>query len=346
MTRDIKYRINVLRGGAHFAQLTWPVDSPPNVYVDKDAEIKGSLSVTLYPTTEADLLSDELQPVMIVDGVETPLGVFQAATIEDELTAYGKRWRVEAYDRCWRVQQSRTESIRHFAAGTPYLTAVQQLLTEAGITLILATPSDAVLVTDREDWDAGTDYLTICNELLGEINYNPVWFDAHGVCRLEPYREPDSSRIDHAYSSRDVQLLPMTDDRTQAVDLFSQPNVFVRICSNPDLPAPLTATAVNDSPTSGTSTFRRKMRIVDVATVNNVASRAELQTLVNRLRSESMYATKTVTFSGLAEGGHGVGDVISIDDADIGGIYEETAWSLTLAAGQLMEHTARRAVIA
>ena len=79
MTRDVKYRINVLRGSAHFAQLTWPVDSPPNVYVDKAAEIKGSLSVTLYPTTEADLLSDELQPVMIVDGVETPLGVFQAA---------------------------------------------------------------------------------------------------------------------------------------------------------------------------------------------------------------------------------------------------------------------------
>lgn len=346
MTRDIQYRINVLRDGARLTQLTWPVDSPPNVYVDKDAEIKGSLSATLRPSDEADLLSDELQPVMIVDGLETPLGVFQAATIEDTLTAYGKLWSVEAYDRCWRVQQSRTEGIRHFAANTPYLTAVQQLLTEAGITLVLATPSSAVLATDREDWQAGTDYLTICNELLAEINYNPVWFDAHGVCRLEPYREPSSGRIDHAYSSRDMQLLPMSDDRTQAVDLFDKPNVFVRICSNPDLPAPLTATAVNDSPTSGTSTFRRKMRIVDVETVNNIASQEELQALVNKLRSESMYATKAVTFSGLAEGGHGVGDVISIDDADIGGVYEETAWSLTLAVGQLMEHTARRAVIA
>lgn len=80
--------------------------------------------------------------------------------------------------------------------------------------------------------------------------------------------------------------------------------------------------------------------------MKNIASQAELQALVNKLRNESMFATKTITFSGLAEGCHGVGDVISIDDADIGGIYEETAWSLTLAAGELMEHTARRAVIA
>lgn len=344
--RDVAFRMNVLRNGAQLTQMTWPTDSPPNIYVDKDAEIKGSLSATLCPSEKADLLSDELQPVMIVNGVEMPLGVFQVTTIDDSLTAFGKLWRIEAYDRCWRVQQSRTENIRHFSAGTPYLTAVQQLLTEAGITLILASPSDAVLATDREDWQAGTDYLSICNDLLAEINYNPVWFDARGVCRLEPYREPNSSRIDHAYSSRDVQMLPMADERTQAFDLFDRPNVFVRICSNPDLPAPMTATAVNDSPTSSTSTFKRKMRIVDVATVKNIASQAELQALVNKLRNESMFATKTITFSGLAEGGHGVGDVISIDDADIGGIYEETAWSLTLATGELMEHTARRAVIA
>ena len=77
-----------------------------------------------------------------------------------------------------------------------------------------------------------------------------------------------------------------------------------------------------------------------------MASQDELQELVNRLRNESMYATKTITFYTLATGGHGVGDIISIDDPDIGGIWEETEWSLTMAVGELMQHTARRVVIA
>ena len=297
MIRDVAYKINVLRGGAEFKQLSWAADAAPNVYVRKGSEIKGSLSAEVYPDADVDLLSDELQPVLVLDGAETPLGVFQATTVEEIMDAYGRRLRIEAYDRCWRVQQSRTEGLYHIAANTPYLTAVQQLLTAAGIKLVLAVPSSAVLATDREDWDTGTDYLTICNQLLEEINYNPIWFDGRGICHLEPYKAPTGGRIDHAYSSTDLKLAPITDDHTQEIDLFDAPNVFVRICSNPDRGAPLTATAVNDSPTSSTSTFRRGLRIVDVAKVNNVASQDELQELVNRLRNESMHATKTITFT-------------------------------------------------
>jgi len=40
------------------------------------------------------------------------------------------------------------------------------------------------------------------------------------------------------------------------------------------------------------------------------------------------------------------GDIISIDDPELSGIYEETGWSLTMAAGQMMQHTAKRTVIA
>ena len=38
--------------------------------------------------------------------------------------------------------------------------------------------------------------------------------------------------------------------------------------------------------------------------------------------------------------------IISIDDPELAGIYEETGWSLTMAAGQMMQHTAKRTVIA
>ena len=116
--------------------------------------------------------------------------------------------------------------------------------------------------------------------------------------------------------------------------------------SNPDLDADMVATAVNESPTSSTSTFKRKMRIVDVQRVDNIASQDELQAAADRARNESMLAARTITFQTLNEPGHGVGDIISIDDPELAGIYEETGWSLTMAAGQMMQHTAKRTVIA
>ena len=66
----------------------------------------------------------------------------------------------------------------------------------------------------------------------------------------------------------------------------------------------------------------------------------------HRARNESMLAARTITFQTLNEPGHGVGDIISIDDPELAGIYEETGWSLTMAAGQMMQHTAKRTVIA
>ena len=39
MIRDVSYKINVLRGGAEFKQLSWAADAAPNVYVRKGSEI-------------------------------------------------------------------------------------------------------------------------------------------------------------------------------------------------------------------------------------------------------------------------------------------------------------------
>lgn len=223
---------------------------------------------------------------------------------------------------------------------------IEGLLTECGIALRLVTASAATLQTDREDWEVGTDYLTIVNQLLGEINYAPIWFDVDGMARVEPYQAADARRIKHIYGDMGTPevLNPALSDSKTETDLFSKPNVFICVCSNPEIGTPMTATAVNENASSDTSVFRRGMRIAQKYVVNNIASQDELQAYANKLMQESMFATQTVTFETFAEGGHGIGDIISINNRDIGGVYEETAWSLTLAAGEKMKHTAKRAV--
>lgn len=348
MTRELSYRIDVLRNGAPYTTLQWSADAPPQVYVQRDATLHASLKGEFVPNAAVNFLSDELQPVMILNGAETPLGVFRATTVKTSASAEGRRVEVEAYDRCWRVYSNKTESILHLSAGASYITEIRKLLTACGIALVIATPSDAVLQTDREDWNAGTSYLTICNALLKEINYESVWFDASGVCRLEPYQEPSAEQIDWRYGVSEA-ILPVchpSPDWSDEEDLFNAPNVFVVTCSNPDMAAPMTATAVNDNPASRKSTFQRGMRIVSMQNVNNIASQEELQAYANRLRNESLLSTRTITFYTLAESGHGVGDVLSLTHDEIGGLYLETGWQLTLAAGELMAHSAKRTVIA
>ena len=345
MIRDVSYRVAVLRNGGEVTRLHWDSGSGPTVYFDESGEIKSSFSGTFLPNDAAELLSDELQPVLTIDGTDYSLGIFRAATVSTAVTAYGKTVQVEAYDRCWLLQNAKTQDRVHYAKGANYLTTVQQILTSCGIGLTIATPSTATLATDREDWEIGTDYLTICNTLLAEINYKAVWFDVNGIAHLEPYAEAAASNIKHSYGGAEI-LRPISAEASEETDIFSTPNVFVCVCSNPDLDTALTATAENDSPASATSTFKRGMRIVQVTQVDNVASQEELDAYAKRLMEESRYAVKTISFETFSEGGHGIGDTISIDHPEIGGIYEETAWSITMGAGNLMKHTAQRTVIA
>ena len=347
MMRDVSYRIDVLRNGAPYTTLRWDADSAPQVYVRRDATLHASLSGEFIPNPDVDFLLDELQPIMILDGKESPLGVFRVTTPRRSASDGQQRIKIEAYDRCWRVYSNKTDHILHLPAGSSYITEIRKLLTACGIALVIATPTDATLQTDREDWPTGTSYLTICNALLAEINYNSVWFEASGVCRLEPVREPGAEWIAWRYGVTDLFLPAQhpAPDWSDEEDLFDAPNVFVVICSNPDMDAPMVATAVNDNPASRKSTFRRGMRIVSAQTVKNIASQEELQAYADRLRNESLMSTHTITFSTLAESGHGVGDVLALTHDEIGGIYLETGWRLTMAAGELMTHSAKRTVI-
>lgn len=344
--RNLSYRVRVLRNGAELTKLLWDSSAPPTVMWDKSGEIKSSMKGSFYPNNTVNMLTDELQPVIIVNGQEYPLGVFRASTVGNRNRNYATLTNLEAYDRCWILKNNKIESVLHLAAGTKYTVAVEQLLTDCGIALRIVDPSDSVLKTDREDWEIGTDYLSIVNKLLEEINFAPIWFDADGIAHLERYRPLSERVIIHRYGDmgRSGVFNPAMDDSETETDLFSTPNVFICICSNPELPEPMVATAENDNPSSVTSIFRRGMRIARCYTVDNVASQEELQEYADRLRNESMFTTQTVSFETFAEGGHGIGDTISISDHKIGGVYEETAWSITMQAGNMMKHTAKKEV--
>lgn len=343
MIRNIDAKVYIYRDGAQFGELLFDRNSPPGINALADAEIHMSLSGTFLPNEDMDLLRDELRPVLIINGEEFGVGYYPIGTVSDGISDYGRLWQIEAYDRGYIVKSFCAETRLHLDAGANYLTVVKQLLTQAGISSVIETPTAQVLAEDREDWDIGTDYLSIINTLLSEINYNSLWFNFDGVAVLEPYSEPDADSINYKYDgTTHASVISM--DASVETDLFDKPNVFIAICDNPDKDDVMSATAENNNPGSALSIIRRGRRIARVYKIDNIADQDALQAYADRLCYESQLGSQTAIIQTALEPGHGIGDVIAINHPALSGICEETAWSMTLGAGQYMTHTLKKAV--
>lgn len=338
--RRFSRRVDVMRGGVVLTQLE--IAEPPTVSMDTAAALKMSMAGTFRRNPAFRPLTDLLRPVLILDGIEYPLGEYVVSVAADVHEPARDLMRIEGYDRALLLQQSKLEERYHIDAGTKYTDAIQALLIADGITRVICDPSDVVFATSREDWEIGTDHLTIVNALLAEINYSDVWFDLSGVARLHRYAAPGVGNIRHTYEAGAMSIIAA--EAESELDIYDAPNVFIAIVSNADYDEPMAARAVNDSPSSALSTIRRGRRIPIVERLNNIASQAELQAYVDNLRTRSMLSTEAVRFETAINPVHGVGDVLVLKHPALNSVYEETAWSITMESGANMTHAARRAM--
>ena len=343
--RNISFQYWILRNGAEFGQV-FPIEgTAPVVRMDDSGEIKTSFSATFAkPEINVDWLSDEIRPELVIDGVRHPLGIYRATTMTPSENATTESLRIEAFDRGWMARDSKLEGLQYFAAGTNYVQAAASMLVASGIGTISSKPSSSTLPEARESWSIGTSRLSIANELLQEINYKDVWFDGDGLARIEPFEQISATNIRHTLDGKNIEslLLPSISRET---DIYSAPNVFVVLCSNPDKPAGMVAIAENSSAQSPLSITSRGRRIVRVTQVNNIASQADLQAMADRQLTDSLISGETIQVQTGLLPGFGVGEVTALNYKDIFALCRERAWSMTLTAGGTMTHTLERQVL-
>ena len=351
MSRELAFRYELLRGGAYCALLKAEARTP-RVRVNSADRLKMLLTASFAPVArdvdgrpvEIDWLNDEVRPVMILDGVEHPLGVYVFAKPQEQTSGPTKSVSVSAYDRGKKVADANSESLVYWPRGTLYLDAAEQLLTAAGINTVFRTPSAAAFATPREDWKAGTPDLDIVNQLLDEISYNPLWFDLNGSAVLEPAIVPNAAAVKHTLDTSDPGTRVIAGNFSRTRDFFSAPNVFIVICENPELGAPLSAESVNDNPQSPLSVPRRGRRIVKVTRVDNLPSQAAAQAYADRQRDESMISGETIELETGLLPGWGVGDVVSLTHEGEVSICVSKSYSMELCAGGRMTHVLEKVV--
>ena len=339
-TRTISARVYARHDSARLKEMRF--SAPPTLTASTSAAIRMALSGTFAHDDDIDYVNYMLEPVLIINGIEYPLGVYMIGTLTRTHGASSVEDEIEAYDQCLLLQQTRLENRLHFAKGEQYTRCVTRLLMMAGIGQASVTQSSEMLQTDREDWDVGTDLLTIANELLNEINYEHIWFNFAGEAVIQPRRDASIDNPTVRYAADAYSLLQA--GSTSTIDSYDAPNVFIAMVPNPDYDGWLTATAVNDNPGSALSTVQRGRRIVKKVQLNNIASQGELQKYVNNMRMNSMYASEKITFATAVNANHQIDEVVELYSKNMTGVYLETGWSMELAAGGTMQHTAERMI--
>lgn len=349
--REIKFRYELLRGGAYCGLLK-AVDRTPRIRCNSEDRLKMLLTASFKPTAytvdgepvEIDWLNDEVRPVSIIDGVEEPWGVYVFAKPEEQTEGPTKTVSVSAYDRGKLVDDSNSENWIFIPRDTLYTDAVEQLLTAAGINTVFTTPSTETMATPREDWGPGTSRLDIANKLLGEISYNPLYFDLTGAAVLEPATVPEAINIKHTLDTSDPDTKVIAGRFSRTNDFFSAPNVFIVTCDNPELGGSISATAVNDNPQSPLSTVRRGRRIVKVTKLDNVPSLRAAQAYADRQRDESMISGEVIQLETGILPGWGVGDVVALIHEGEVSICVSQSWTADLCAGGKMTHVLKKVV--
>lgn len=360
MSRSEEIRFRVRRNGAEFAEIHPAGSSAPVLSADSNSQLKMSLRGTFLAhgtdmdgrKVEISWLTDEIRPVLIADGTEYPLGILMPATISRKTEGSLETVDVEAYDRTWRVRDSRKTTQAFYSAGTPYLDVVESLLVESGIERVSRTDTDSVLTEDREDWEAGTSNLEIINGLLAEINYSDVWFDSAGTAMLQPKSNPVAENVQHVFTDKkpdprnrkEIGIVSISPQISRETDIYNMPNVYICICSNADKSGAMRAVAENTNPNSPFSISSRGRRIVSVEKLQNIASQAALQAYAEQKVRESIMSTEKIQVRTQLQGGFGIGDITALQTQDNIGICIEKSWEMELIPGGMMTHNLEKVV--
>ena len=316
------------------------------------ADIKRTATFTIRETGGIDFLSDRIQPAVRLylppyghdDFVEWPQGVFLLESSRRTRTRAGVLIReVQGYDQLQVYSADLLDTRYSLAAGTVVTTAVKTLLDTAIIPPALNLTPHAGTLPAAKEWEPGTSKLRVINDLLGMINYESLSFDEGGRAVVTPYRSPGERPEEFTYAADHEGLtLP---EAEQTLDLFSVPNKWVLVVSEPDQ-APLIGTYTNSDPASLTSTVARQRVITDYRTEQEATDATVLTAKAARLAFAASQVYESITFSTAPMPIHSGNDMyrINLPSLAVNSSYVEQSWKMTMKAGIPMEHVARRVV--
>jgi hypothetical protein len=230
------------------------------------------------------------------------------------------------------------------AEGDAYLTRVEEILVERGLTQYNIDPEGASKVLpSAKTWSIEEDvtWLTIVNELLNAIGYQGIWSDWEGRIQCVPYENPRDRASEWHYDVDPLSSM-LSPNRVDAKDFFDAPNRWVAVrTNNVDGPAPVEGdgiyTYVNQS-LGPTSVDARGRTITAPIIRADVADQDGLVAVASTRIDADMRIGRTLSLSTFPNPLHWHFDRISISDPLLDAVILEaqaTSWTFDLGGGDM-----------
>lgn len=199
------------------------------------ADLHGSFTFRL--NQKLDWGADLVRPYLVMsDGTNTArfnMGVYMPNTPAHPLDEDTPVFDVTGHDILLRLRQKVGDAYG-IAAGTNYLTEVEQILQGQGITQYVIDPTAAnVVAPTSRAWafDGELTWLALVNDLLGSIGYQGVYSDWDGRIRCHAYQLPIERPAEWTYTM-DKPTTLLGREKSIEHDFFEAPNRWVVYRSN------------------------------------------------------------------------------------------------------------------
>lgn len=280
---------------------------------------------------------------------EWPLGIFLLANPKRTGTQTGIIVDCDGYDQTLVLLNGRVTDRYVVAASTNVATAIGTALAAAGLEASQYSISATThTMAAAKEWDKGTDYLTIVNDLLEYINYDELRFSGAGVAIGEQWLDPADRAIERTYSDT-TQSLPLINEIEQDFNIVLVPNQVTLNDANPGTTT-ITSTQTNVFWSNDASQGVRNQIVEHVEDVN-VVNQTILDALAQRRVIESTEAMRVrINTPPLAFHDHR--DILQVKDTSnlyalqIDDSFIELGWTLPLndAPAGVMTHDLRQIV--
>jgi hypothetical protein len=318
---------------------------------DNFRDIHGTIDLS----THAELAwgRDRVQPWLRIEGGgwvdEVALGVFCVTAPEPTGGRTPQTFDVQGYDKLYLLDQQISSPVS-LPAGEPILGAVRNILAQQGFggDRIDATRGADVLVEART-WpleNGRVTYLSIVNDLLSMVGYQPVSACSHGHAHSVPSVPPTERPATWRYDSASMSTIVLADGQRMVDDFTNRPNRWVFWMVNTERetpPTPGDGLFEFDNVSDGRSSQQARGGLaVTRAEGLEAATHDDLEQQALRLIAEDMHSSTELSFTTRLNPYHGHKDVLEVMSTDFGivSMVEHSVYTHDLFTRRT-EHTVR-----
>lgn len=313
-----------------------------SVTVDASGLIPGDGQLSLRDVgQEIKWSSARVQPWIVVNDHSWPLGVFLLSAPTTQYDEEGRSWSVSLLDKVTILDSDLIDVSYSVATGANIVEAVVAVIKASGEMNTQITPSTATVSEPGLTWPMGTSRLTIVNDLLKALNYQPVRADAYGALYSGPDTDPALRPVTREFIAGRNAIHEATFEVQR--DLATVPNRVICLWQASSETETQKAVAEDHDPNSPTSYENRGRWVTKVYDNEEADSQATLDAIALKYLREEMAPRDTVVFSHAAVPIE-IGDVVRFVSADLDILGEVQRSEASIGVGELTRTTIRRLV--